>query len=57
MRLRSSVAVVVAQASGAADSTPSQGTSICHRCGPKKEKKKKKKERKKNNVIITMCDV
>ena len=28
------------------DSTPSTGTSICCRCGPKK-KKKKKKERKK----------
>ena len=43
MRLRSDVAVPVAQASGySSDLTLSLGTSICHRCGPKKSKKKKK---------------
>ena len=39
----SRVAVVVVQASGySPDSTPSLGTSICHKCGPKKTKKKKR---------------
>ena len=47
-RLRSGVAVAVAQASSySSDSTPSLGTSICHKCGPKK--KKERKTRKINN--------
>ena len=34
--------VAVAVVSGySSDSTPSLGTSMCHRCGPKKKKKKK----------------
>ena len=46
MWFRSRVAVVVVQASGySPDSTPSLGTSICHKCGPKKTKKKKKKKK------------
>ena len=43
--LGSHVAVAVAVAvagSGSSDLTPSLGTSICCRCGPKKAKKKKK---------------
>ena len=45
MGLRSLVAVAVALAgSRSSNSTPSLGTSICHRCGPKKQKKKKRKE-------------
>ena len=40
MGLRSCVAVAVAS-SYSSDLTPSLGTSLCHRCGPKKEKKKK----------------
>ena len=44
MRLRSCVAVAVGQASSCrSDLTPSLGTSICYRCGPKKQSKKKKK--------------
>ena len=40
MRLRSSVAVAVAQAgSYSSDWTPSLGTSICHGCSPTKKKK------------------
>ena len=38
MKLRSGLAV-------AAYSTPSLGTSICHKDGPKKKKKKRKKEK------------
>ena len=39
MRLRSDVAVALVQAGGYnSDSTPSLGTSICRRCGPKKTK-------------------
>ena len=38
------VAVAVAMASSySSDSTPSLGTSICIRCGPKNTRKKKKK--------------
>ena len=41
MRLRSYVAVAVAQASScSSDLTPSLGTYICCGCGPKKKKKK-----------------
>uniref|UniRef100_A0A8D1M9K0 Lipid-binding serum glycoprotein C-terminal domain-containing protein n=1 Tax=Sus scrofa TaxID=9823 RepID=A0A8D1M9K0_PIG len=40
--LRSGVAVALVYASScSSDSTPSLGTSICHKCGPKKTKKKK----------------
>ena len=43
MQLRSRVAVAVVQAgSCSSDSTPSLGTSICCRCGPKKAKSKSK---------------
>ena len=50
MWLRSSVAVAVAQASScSSDLTPSLGTSIWCRFGPKKQKKKEKKKRKKRN--------
>ena len=43
MRLRSLVAVDVAQASGSCNSnlTPSLGTPTCCRCGPRKKKKKR----------------
>ena len=49
MRLDSVMPVAVTYAcSCSSDSTPSLGSSICHRCGPKKKKKeRKKKERKK----------
>ena len=37
IQVRSGVAVAVVQASShSSDLTPSLGTSICHRCGPKK---------------------
>ena len=43
--LGSGVAVAVAQAGGYSSySTPSLGTSICHRCSPKKQKKKEEEE-------------
>ena len=43
MRLGSRVAVVLMQAEGySSDWTPSLGTSLCHRCGPKKDKKDQK---------------
>ena len=46
MRLGSCIVMAVVSASGySSDLTPTLGTSICHRCGPKKEKKKKKQER------------
>ena len=42
MRPRSGVAVAVVQAGSCnCDQSPSLGTSICHRCGPKKAKQKK----------------
>ena len=42
MQLRADVAVAIAQASSCSTYwTPSPGTSICCRCGPKKQKKKK----------------
>ena len=41
MKLGSCVAVAVAQAGGcSSDSTPSLGTSMCCRCGPKKQTNK-----------------
>ena len=46
MWLRSRVAVAVA-GSCSSDWTPSLGTSICHRHGPKKKKKERKKEKEK----------
>ena len=48
MRLDSVMPVAVTYAcSCSSDSTPSLGSSICHRCGPKKKKKeRKKKERR-----------
>ena len=43
MQLRSGVAVAMMEASScSSDSTPSLGTSICHRCGPKESKNKTK---------------
>ena len=45
MRLGSDLAV-------AADSTPSLGTFVSRRCGPKKQKKKKKKKDVLDNLSI-----
>ena len=46
-RLGSGVAVAEVWASGySSDSTPRLGTSICHRCGPRKKEEKKEKQRK-----------
>ena len=43
-QLGSRVAVAVAKAAScSSDLTPSLGTSMCHRCGPKKEKKRKER--------------
>ena len=51
VQLRSGIAVAVAVAcSCSSDLTSSLGTSICHRCGPKRQKKKKKKRQGTNNV-------
>ena len=48
MQLGSVIAMAVATAgSCSVDLTPSLGTSICCRCGPKKKKKKKERKRKK----------
>ena len=58
MQLRSGVAVSVSVAVAgnySSDETPSLGTSMCHRYGPKKNKKKKKK--KKTNKKITLLFV
>ena len=39
MKLKSGIAIAVAQAGNcSSDSTPSLGTSICHKCSPKKKK-------------------
>ena len=47
--LRSGVAVAVTVACSCRSNwTLSLGTSVCHRCSPKKQKKKKKKKKKKN---------
>ena len=41
-RLRSCAAAAVVEAGNySSDSTPSLGTSMCHRCGPKTDKKTK----------------
>ena len=49
--LRSCIAVAVAQASSCSSNlTPNLGTSICHRCSPKKEKKKKLKSWKTRGI-------
>ena len=48
MRLRFCVAVAVAVVSAGShrtDWTPSLGTSICRRCGPKRPKKKKREKK------------
>ena len=51
MWLRSSIAVAVAQASScSSDLTPSLGTSIWCRFGPKKQKKKEKKKEKEKKL-------
>ena len=39
------LAVARSPGSYISDSTPSLGTSICRRCGPKKQKKERKKEK------------
>ena len=45
-RLGSGIAVALAQACGcSSDLTPSLGTSMCHRSGPRKSKKKAKKKK------------
>ena len=47
MWLRTGVAMAVAQArSCSSNATPSLGTSICHRCSPKKQNKNKQKKTK-----------
>ena len=46
MRLGSGMAVAVAVVgSSSSDSTPSLGTSICHKCSHKKTKKRKRKKK------------
>ena len=53
-RLGSCVAMAVVKAGVcSSNSTPSLGTSICHRCGPKKEKKKKTKKKQKAKQKVT----
>ena len=48
----SSSAAVVSAGSCSSDSTPSLGTSICHRYGPKKAKTKAKQKKKKKRENI-----
>ena len=49
--LRSQVVVAVAQVSSySSDSTPSLGTSICPRCGPKNAKKEKFRSKQKTRL-------
>ena len=50
--LANAVAVVWA-GSYSFDSTPSLGTSICRRCGPKKQKEKKNQLNKYRGIICT----
>ena len=46
MRLRSRIAVAVVEAgSYSSDATLSPGTSICHRCDPKRKKKKEREKK------------
>ena len=53
IRLGSLIAVAVTQAGGySSDLNPSLGTSICHRCGPKKVKRQKRKEKKERMKLI-----
>ena len=52
-QLGSCAAVAVMEmGSYSSNSTPSLGTSICHRCGPKKAKKKKSKKAKTKNPKV-----
>ena len=52
-RLRSGVAVAVVKAGRcSSDSTPSLGTSICRRCGPKKRPKLNKQQKKTSLRIL-----
>ena len=51
--LRSQGAVAVAQGSSySSDSAPGLGTSICCRCGPKRQKDKKKKKKKEKKISV-----
>ena len=55
MQLRSSIAMAVVWASNCnSDSTPSQETTMCHRCGPKKQKKKERKLFSNKNGIMSL---
>ena len=54
--LGSGVVVAVVQAgSYSSHSTPSLGTSICHRCGRLKKKKEEEKEEKRKEATICHC--
>ena len=59
MRLGSRVAVALAKAGGySSHSTPSLGTSICHRSGPRNGKKAKRQKKKKIiHLIIAFREV
>ena len=53
MQLGSGIAVAVAKAGSCiCDLTPSLGTSICNKCGPKKKKKKKKEKKRKESITL-----
>ena len=55
-RLQSQVAVALAEASGySSDSTPSLGTSICRRCGPKKREEKKRARLSQGHTKGSLC--
>ena len=57
-RFESGIAVAVAKAgSCSSDSSPSLGTSICHRCGPKKQKRKKKKRTLRHKGEVALARV
>ena len=54
MRLGSCIAVAVAQdGSYSSDQTSSLGTSVCHKCSPKKIKDQKNREKKNNKTKTT----
>ena len=54
-RLGSHVAVALAEASGySSDSTPSLGTSTCHRCHPEKEKGQNPYQKTKEGVPVVV---